>query len=220
MTKKTLTSANNEEVEMVMPTLEKLFAENNKLRQQLLEIESQAVQLKVEEAIEEDSDVDIRPDKYIKVMSLCPHPLNLSTGRERGHKTVRFARFGEVKRILYKDLVDIIENHPTFTEEGLYYILNKDVIRRHGLDDAYAKILTKEKIELVFSENNDTSIALFKSANPRQKSTITDMIIAKYREDEESVDKNIIHIVSKDTGIDIITLAEEGKVFLEQTQKK
>ena len=87
-----------------------------------------------------DADIDIRPDKYIQVMSLCPHPLNLS--RNRG-KPIRFSRFGESKRIIYSDLVDIIDNHPTFTEEGLYYIMNADVIHRHGLEDFYIDILKR-----------------------------------------------------------------------------
>jgi len=41
----------------------------------------------------EEDDFDIRPDTYVKVISLCPHPLNLRTA-PFGGKSFRFRKLG------------------------------------------------------------------------------------------------------------------------------
>ena len=82
--------------------------------------------------IEEKPEKKIQLDDYIQVMSLCNYTLNLSTeGLGRGKKFT-FTKFGEIKRIMYKDLVDILEAQSSFLEKGLFYLLNKDVIRKIG----------------------------------------------------------------------------------------
>jgi len=159
--------------------------------------------------------VDIRPDSYIQLMSLCSNKLNLSTGRIPPFKKYSFESFGDVKRVPYQQVVEIIENHPTFTEEGIYYILNKDVIRRHGLDDAYAKILDKEQIESIFDSNPETAFSLYESANNKQKGIIVDMLIQKMVQGE-NIDMNLIHRVSKSSGRDISTIVDEAKEIMEE----
>jgi hypothetical protein len=134
----------------------KAKVDNNELeilKQQLAEMSAKLAQIsgsgeKETKDSEDNSGKEIRIalDEYIKVMSLCPNELNLSTRKGKGGKTFVFNKLYEVKRIMYQDLADILENHRNFVDAGFFVILNKDVIRHQGLDDAYAKILTKEKM--------------------------------------------------------------------------
>lgn len=156
--------------------------------------------------------IKIAQEEYIKVMSLCPMELNLSTeGMGRG-KRFKFDKFGDIKRILYSDLVDIMENNSNFLNYGFYYIMDKRVIRKHGLDEAYEKILDKEKIEKILSFNEKESVDLFKSSNQKQKELITDMIVAKIR-DSQDVDLNIIDRISRIAGFNLQKMGEESKEY-------
>ena len=66
-------------------------------------------------------------------MSLCRDPLNLSTkGRGQG-EMYSFQNFGEVKKIMYQYLLQIIESHPNFFEAGYFYILDQNVIEENGV---------------------------------------------------------------------------------------
>ena len=119
-------------------------------------------------------------DDYVPVMSLLPYRLNLST-KEGGQGDVKkFTKFGEVKNILYKDLVDIIEVNRTFMESGYFYILDPLVIRQHGLDEVYSKILTKEKIEEILNNvNTEYCIDLYNSSNSNQQKVIVQLLVEK-----------------------------------------
>ncbi len=140
---------------------------------------------------EELDNVAVRTDKYVKVMSLCPYPLNLSTeGFGRG-RIFYFKEFGEVKRIMYRYLVDIINSHRNFLEKGYFYILNRAVIHEQALEETYSKILTKESIETILNgKNNDITISLFKSANEGQKELICQLLIDR-RLVGEDIDLNM-----------------------------
>jgi hypothetical protein len=129
-------------------------------------------------------------------------------------KKFRFEKMYEIKRILYSDLVDIMENQSNFLSDGVFFILDGRVIRKHGLDDAYAKILTKEKIENIISGNEKESIDLFKSANPRQREFICDMLIAKIR-DNKDIDLNVIDKISRIAGINLQERGEEARIYSE-----
>jgi len=156
----------------------------------------------------------IRPDEYIEVMSLCPNPLNLSTSRHSPNKKVfRFPKLGDTKHIMYEYLVEIIENHPTFAESGLFYITNPDVVRRHGLLGHYDSILTKDEISDVLTLDTNAAMKIFDSANDKQQRHIADLVEALLVKDESDVDMNLVHKISNATGIDIIARAENTKDY-------
>lgn len=159
--------------------------------------------------------VELQPNTYIDVISLCNNLLNLRTNRGGAkpfYKTFRY--FGEKQRVLYSDLVDIMDNHPTFVENGAFYIMNEDVIREHGKDDAYAKILTKDKIEKIVSGEfkSEDALALYKIANDSQKKVIMDIIIERIR-DEKEVDKNFVYQLEKVSGKKIFDRVEDAVEF-------
>ena len=100
----------------------------------------------------EEEEIDINPQKYITVISLYSGQLNLSTLPGGKGKVFTFDAFGQPKKIMYQKLVDVMESYPRFMNEGFYYIADKKVQRRHGLDEVYSKLLTKKMIE-IYSHN-------------------------------------------------------------------
>jgi hypothetical protein len=172
-----------------------------------------AVEEKSTEVNQESSEeIKITPDEYIQVMSLIPFHLNLSTRERGGGKTYKFDRFGQVKRILYSDLVDIFETHPAFLEAGYFYILSPKVIRHHGLDDIYKNILTKEKIEeILVAENKNVEgcIALYQSANKSQQDIIISFMVDKLVENPDALDLNFVDRISRLSGIKIADKAKD-----------
>lgn len=156
-------------------------------------------------------------DDYIPVMSLLPYRLNLSTKEGGQGDTKKFSRFGEVKNILYKDLVDIMEVQRHFLEAGFFYILDPLVIRQHGLDEIYSKILTKEKIEEILNNlNTEYCIELYNTANPEQQRVIVQLLTEKVKDDPNSVNLYTVDRISRLSGIDISQRAEEQKAQVEE----
>lgn len=134
-------------------------------------------------------------NKQVKVMSLCPNKLNLSTEKGgKGHH-YGFERFGETKKISYGDIVAIGENHRNFKEAGFYIILDDAIVEEEGLTDTYAKILNKEKIERILA-NEEDAMTLFQSANPKQQKIVVDMIVAKLVAGEY-VDQNLVNAIDR-----------------------
>lgn len=186
------------------------------LKAQIAELKRQQVTTTLEEFVDDK----IQLDDYISVMSLLPFTLNLST-KEGGQGNIKkFTKFGEVKRILYKDLVDIMDANPQFLSAGFYYILDPRVIRAHGLDEVYSKILSKEKIEDILSANSEEGLSLYNSANEEQQKVIVDLMVNKLVEDPKSINLNIIDSISRASGIKITDKVEDTQTLLEQLAKK
>lgn len=154
------------------------------------------------ELVEED-ETKISLDEYIPVMSLLPYTLVLSTQAMGRGITKRFEKFGEIKKILYKDLVDMMEVSQNFMKSGFYYILDQRVIRAHGLDEYYDKILTKEKIEEIMQSDAKSGLELYKSANPAQQKVIVGLLIEKLVENPNSVDMNLVDSISREADVNI-----------------
>ena len=190
--------------------------EIEQLKARIAELESQQVFATLEETIDDK----IALDEYIPTMSLLPFALNLST-KEGGQGNVKkFTKFGEVKRILYKDLVDIMEANPQFLAAGFYYILDPRVIRAHGLDEIYSKILSKEKIEDILSANSEEGLSLYNSANEEQQKVIINLMVDKLVEDPKAINLTVIDAVSRASGIKIMDKVEDTQTLLEQLAKK
>ena len=191
------------------------------LRNQIEELRKQVVALsnkKTKATL--DSEEKITTDNYIKVMSLTPHMLNLSTEGNGKGKIFTFRKFGEVKRILYYDLILLLEANQKFHEQGLFYIMNKTVIKMHGLEEMYEKILSKELIEKIINGDNQTdAVSVFQSATEKQQDFICDMFIKKIF-DGETVDLNLSDRLSRIMqkrikDFDIRKKAEEAKAYSE-----
>lgn len=156
------------------------------------------------------ADTKVQMDDLIPVMSLLPYTLNLST-RDGGQGSVRkFSRFGEIKQILYHELIDIMENHPNFLNAGYFYIMSPAVIRTHGLQEVYEKILTKEKLDEIIALDSEECATLFASCNPGQQEVIVQLLVDKVR-DGTGIDLNIVDKISRLSKVDIVARAESEK---------
>jgi hypothetical protein len=179
------------------------------MKQKLAKLEKENLELLVELRGQKDN-AGIPLDAYIEVMSLVPFKLNLSTEKLGRGRQFSFSRFGEVKRILYNDLASIFENYRSFMEQGYFYILDQKVIRKHGLDDIYEKILSKEMIEEILKFNPKSAVRLYETATDTQREIIDGMLVHKIKQNDGEIDYNIVSQLSKIGGRDIMKIAKEA----------
>ena len=187
--------------------IKQLEEENALLQAQLAE----RGELLTKEDIEfEEEEFDISPTSYVKVMSLLPNRLNLCT-KERGQGNIyKFDTLFQVKRIMYKDLAEILEVNRSFLDRGYFAILNRKVVRLNGLDEMQDKNLDKGKIEEVFS-GTDEGLSLYASASESQQKVIIDTLIEKMINDPNSVDMNTVDKISRISKINLSQQAEQGR---------
>ena len=169
-------------------TEEKVKATNKKeaLDKRQLEKENAELRQKLQE---QEENTGIPLDAYIEVMSLVPFKLNLSTQKLGKGRQFSFTRYGEIKRILYNDLASIFENYRSFMEQGYFYILNPKVIRKHGLDDMYEGILSKEDIDKILSFNLKSAVPLYRKACVIQREIIDGMLVKIVKDQDVSEDR-------------------------------
>jgi len=210
----------NKSKELEIDTLSK---ENKVLRSELDEIKQMILQLttakaeekstiKSESSIEgleeyDDNCIEIPSNKFIKVMSLNPYMLNISTGGMGKGKSFTFIKYGQTKDIIYSEIVDIINNEEKRHKRGLFRILNEDVVKKHDLEDDYDKLLTKKTIDNIMSFDSKQVYDVFKNANKSQQKIIVSILINKIRDGEE-IDLNKLNIVSKIYGENIQDIAK------------
>ena len=163
-------------------------------------------------ALRNDEEYEIKMTDYIRVMSLFAGHLNVSTQERGGGKVFRFEDFGTTKRMLYSELIDVLEAYSKFAEFGYFIILDPRVIRNHGLEDAYAKILTKEKIERIIAGSPDAH-DLFAVCNPKQQEQIVSMLVGKLRDNADSLDLNMVDRISRLSNVDIAKKAKESREY-------
>jgi hypothetical protein len=160
--------------------------------------------------------IEIRPDRYVKIMSLLPFVLNLPRGK--GIPPLNFKEFGEIKRVTYSVLIEMMnfEIFERFLNNGNFTILDDVVTRYLGLEDSINKILKKDDIEKIFDNtcSTENALELFASANDNQKIIIADMLISRIR-DGKDVNMNLIHLIEKNSKIKIIEKAEAAKEAME-----
>lgn len=144
----------------------------------------------------EHDDIDIRPDKQIKVVSLENNLANLTTQAYGQGKVYRFDKFGQIRNIPYSDLSDIILNNQKFIDDGRFYIDNNDVIYKQGLNDIYTKLLSKNDIENLLKYDKKTIEDKFANTTDVQKEIVAIYYATKISNNEE-VDFNKIDILSK-----------------------
>lgn len=151
-------------------------------------------------------------DELVKVVSLIDYSLNLlPQGQNMGGRAkYRFEKFGEVKQIIYQDILQIIEQYSSFMEKGMFMILDQRVIDRHGLHEIQSKVLPKEKLEQILSGSKE-AVEIFKSSGEDQRRLIVGMITRKLAADPKSVDLNLVSDISRISGINIQQNAEESR---------
>lgn len=158
-----------------------------------------------------EKDGDIRLDRVVKVMNLFRGILNLSRGRDKDE--LRFTEFGEIKRVQYSQLLEILDRNENFYKSGLFIILDAEVVKKLGYEDV--NFLNKEQIERTIDHTCKTEDAfeLYKSTTDRQKSIIVDALISNIR-DGNDVNQNLVRMIERESKIKITEKAEEAKEYM------
>ena len=187
------------------------LAEQSKLIDMLLKKDAKAAR----PAKSTEKYQDIRPDSYVKIMSLNNKPMNISSQPRFQGKRLTFTYFGETKEVLYSEFLDIKENHKNFFEAGKFYLLDegRGLIRKLGYEELYNHILTKEKIEAILNSSPE-ALNFFKSANKNQQETIIEMLFIRMR-DGQDVDRNLIAEISRYSEVDIEDKVKKAKKDME-----
>ena len=204
----------NSNIESNDSTIQNLQAQLLEMMKKIEELQKPNIvhEFSEDDELNDGNEIKINQDDYIKVMSLVHFRLNLTTETKGQGRPFRFTQFGEVKRILYSDLVRIMENHSNFLNNGYFVILNKNVVRKHGLNDVYAKILTKEKIEKILEGNQSDAVNLFGTANKQQQEVIVKLIIDRAVRGFDP-DLNLLFRLSQIIGYDIQLKINDAKSF-------
>lgn len=148
--------------------------------------------------------------RKVKVINLLHCGLNLSTEPDGQGKCYTFEKYGDTRMIKFDDINDIISTYPNATENGYFYIANKDVVDYFGLTEEYEKIYTKEMIDSVVRLENDSDVDLFLGMSKDLQDS-TKLAIAERINANERMDYNNLRRIKDECGIDIEAIANELK---------
>lgn len=188
------------------------------------EIKLQSNSKKVNEVfLDEDDEFEankLTSEDYIKVMSLVPWQLNLSVdGRGKRGETKQFNHLFQIHRIHYPDLVRMMDVYRHFYNQGLFCILDKRFIRRHGLEEVAEKVLSKELIESIINNSANDAFSLYLAASETQQEVIRQILVDKLVKGE-FVDGNLAYKIRKASEIDIQETADNLKALIELKKKE
>lgn len=186
----------------LVATNKQLEDENKVLKDRLEKMEKMLSEKNNSEENQSVNYTDIRPDKHIVVYNLENHPLFLRTSSGRNYE---FNKYGQFKRIIYSDLRELIENSRSFAESGRFYIVDKDVVKMEGLEDAYSHLMSKDDIDNIFKFTDEKMIDKFTNTSQPQRDSIASILANKIYNGEK-VDLNKVDLLSKVYGKDIKSL--------------
>ena len=172
------------------------------------------------DVINNETDEYAEPDanKQIKIMSMFYGSLNLSNNANRSAgRTLTFSKFGEIKSVLYHDLVDYVNNERRFAEEGYFYILDKAAVYHLGLTNEYTKLVDRDIVSHMMEYSVDELDGIASVMTDAQKESISNLFADKlYR--GENLDLNKIAVISKHLPVSIEQMVQEKKGFDERAK--
>ena len=164
---------------------------------------------------DEDEDEERIPfNKTIKVMSLINNRLTISTEGDGQGTKYNFVKFGQIRGILYEQLISIVNTNESFANEGVFYIMNSKVVKALGLEEQYKKIMNKETIVNILDLDSEKISNFFTNTTKTVQETIVSILKTKIK-NGEYVDLNKVDLISKIYGQDINILAGYEKELYE-----
>lgn len=201
---------------VIVPTASVGEDDVNELRTQVNELSSQLAQalelLKASAAVNPvepiaatesnvvESDLEFEqphPHKQIRVMSLYFGTLNLRNGQGAKYK---FNKYGEIKPMLYDDLIKVINHNRKFAESGYFYILDKAAIYHLGLTEPYENIVGKEVVDNILNYSDVEIHDIFSNIEKRQADNIYRLLCDLFYNLGPKVDYNKVEIIGKSMG--------------------
>ena len=148
-----------------------------------------------------------RPDAMIRLQSLTKGELCLNVN---GSVAINFDKYGDIKPVLYSELMNIVNNNRRFAEEGAFYIMDDASVKYLGLSRYYDNILSYDEIESLESYSDDELRTIITKISDFQKDVVS-LVLANRIYNDEQVDRNKIEVISKACEIDIAKRAREMK---------
>lgn len=148
-----------------------------------------------------------RPDAMIRLQSLTKGELCLNVN---GSVAINFDKYGDIKPVLYSELMNIVNNNRRFAEEGAFYIMDDASVKYLGLSRYYDNILSYDEIESLESYSDDELRTIITKISDFQKDVVS-LVFANRIYNNEQVDRNKIEVISKACEIDIAKRAREMK---------
>lgn len=208
--------------------------ENHDLKNQVLEMKEQIAQLishitskeSTEDNIENEKTIantsaqeenyeEPSANKQIKIMSMYYGTLNLCTSENRtSGKTLTFNKYGQIKSVMYKDLVDYVNNNRKFAENGYFYILDKAAVYHVGLSNEYTRLVDSNIVNNITNYTKSDIEQITSMLTDAQKNLIAKILSDKIANKKE-VDRNKVALISDLIGIDIQKKANEQMAFFD-----
>ena len=177
------------------------------IMKQMEEMQKQILSLQKEnESLQNDNSstfVDIDADMDVEIVSQFRGTLVLATEPSGHGTTYIFEHFGEVQDIPFSDVKAICKNMRSFAEEGLFYILDRDVVKKLRLGKKYEKMLGFDDMSTLEKKSSEEVLRLFNLASDLQQEEIISFYLEKYR-NKETVDMNVLQGLSNIIGRNLL----------------
>lgn len=195
----------NSQEELIKKLMAQLEEQNAKMAEMQKQIENNKSQTVVV-----NSDNNSIRGKKVKVVNLMQNTLNLSTEPNGGGRIFTFNNYGDSKLIKFDDLADIVSAYPYTMEHGLAFICDKEVVKELGLEDEYANLFDKEKMDKVVKLREESDLDLFLGMDINLQESAARRIAERINANER-MDYNYLREIKEKTGIDIEEIAKELK---------
>lgn len=157
-------------------------------------------------------------NKQVKIMSMFYGSLNLNNNSNRSAgRILNFSKFGEIKSVLYHDLVDYVNNERKFAEEGYFYILDKAAVYHLGLTNEYNHLVDGDIVNHMMDYSGSELESIVSVMTDAQKDSIANLFADKLYHGKE-LDLNKIAIISKHLPVSIEQMVQEKKDFDERAK--
>ena len=122
-----------------------------------------------------------RPDAMIRLQSLTKGELCLNVN---GSVAINFDKYGDIKPVLYSELMNIVNNNRRFAEEGAFYIMDDASVKYLGLSRYYDNILSYDEIESLESYSDDELRTIITKISDFQKDVVSLVFANRIYNDE------------------------------------
>lgn len=122
-----------------------------------------------------------RPDAMIRLQSLTKGELCLNVN---GSVAINFDKYGDIKPVLYSELMNIVNNNRRFAEEGAFYIMDDASVKYLGLSRYYDNILSYDEIESLESYSDDELRTIIPKISDFQKDVVSLVFANRIYNDE------------------------------------
>ena len=149
-------------------------------------------------------------NKQIKLISLTYGKLNLASAKGSEARKVRFTEYGQVRNVLYSTLIDIVNTNPTFAENGMFYIADKNAVYHLGLTAAYKKIQAQNVLDNICAYDEGTMKSIYDGLSKVQQDNCIYGIVLRLSRGE-NFDANKIDSLNRIANVDIRAKVDELK---------